>query len=200
MTPATRSLPGCSAPSLGRPAALWSSTPASTFGASRSLVPLPMPTAASWLPISMSWQWAGSCFTRPTTGYWTTTRSLPTWPNSNSTEPIPEADMSLAPINWRPDRKTLAEFSEAWMFFLGLVHPMLLKSVFLGLTLATWPIGWAVSSLTLALLYYVIFTPIGLTFKLIGRDAMKRHLDRAAPTYWEPYTPDHNPEAYLQQF
>ena len=138
--------------------------------------------------------------------------------------------MSLAPINWRPDRKTLVEFSEAWMFFLGmvaaplmlnrghlrlaaafwilavagrligLVHPMLLKSVFLGLTLATWPIGWAVSSLTLALLYYVIFTPIGLIFKLIGRDAMKRHLDRAAPTYWEPYTPDHSPEAYLQQF
>ncbi|MBV8311599.1 MAG: hypothetical protein JO344_14550 [Planctomycetaceae bacterium] len=138
--------------------------------------------------------------------------------------------MSLAPIKWRPDRKTLAEFSEAWMCFLGmvaaplllnrghlrlaaafwvlavagrligLVRPMLLKPVFLGLTLATWPIGWAVSSLTLALLYYGVFTPVGLTFKLIGRDAMKRRLDRAAPTYSEPYTPDHSPEAYLQQF
>lgn len=138
--------------------------------------------------------------------------------------------MSLVPINWRPDRKTLADFSEAWMFFLGmvaaplmfnrghprlaaacwilavagrlvgLVRPMLLNSVFVGLTLATWPIGWAISSLTLALLFYVVLTPIGLIFKLIGRDALKRRLDRAAPTYWEAYTPDHSPEAYLQQF
>src|SRR4051812_46883956 len=29
--------------------------------------------------------------------------------------------MSLVPINWRPDRKTLAEFSEFAMFFLGMV-------------------------------------------------------------------------------
>ena len=85
-------------------------------------------------------------------------------------------------------------------FALILAILSLMLLTFLGLTLATWPIGWAVSSLTLALLYYVIFTPMGLTFKLIGRDAMKRHLDRAAPTYWEPYTPDHSPEAYLQQF
>ena len=138
--------------------------------------------------------------------------------------------MSLAPINWRPDRKALAEFSEAWMFFLGmvaaplmlhrgqprlaaafwvlavagrligLIRPMLLRPVYLGLTLATWPIGWAVSGLTLALLYYGILTPIGLTFRLIGRDALNRRFDRNAPTYWEPYTPDHGPEANLRQF
>src|SRR4051812_12902288 len=102
--------------------------------------------------------------------------------------------MSLMPILWRPDRKTLAEFSEFGMFFLGMVaaplsyfrgrptlaavfwvtavtlrlvgalKPLWLRPVFLGLTLATWPIGWLVSHLTLALLYYGVITPIALAF------------------------------------
>ena len=91
--------------------------------------------------------------------------------------------MSLVSINWNPDRKTLAEFSDAWMFALGMVlapmtyfrgHPTLaaacwvaavagrivglakpewMKPVFLGMTLLTFPIGWVVSNVTLALLY-----------------------------------------------
>ncbi len=127
--------------------------------------------------------------------------------------------MALVEINWRPDRKTLAEFSEAWLFFLGMVatplayfrgHPTLaaalwiaavagrllglarpewLRPAFLGLTLLTFPIGWVVSNVVLALLYYGVFTPMALVFRLIGRDALQRRLDRDAPTYWEPYRP-----------
>lgn len=138
--------------------------------------------------------------------------------------------MSLVPINWHPDRKTLGEFSELAMFFLGMVasplaylrgrpalaaalwiaavacrllgawRPMRLRPVFLGLTLATWPIGWLVSHLTLALLYYGVITPIGLVLRLTGRDPMTRRFDRNAPTYWEPYNPDRGMDRYLRQF
>lgn len=127
--------------------------------------------------------------------------------------------MALVAINWKPDRKTLAEFSEAWLFFLGMVgaplayfrgHPRLaaalwlaavigrllglvrpqwMRPAFLGLTLLTFPIGWVVSNVVLALLYFGVFTPVALIFRLIGRDALKRTLDRQAPTYWEPYQP-----------
>ena len=138
--------------------------------------------------------------------------------------------MTLVPINWRPDRKTLAEFSEFGMFFLGMVaaplayfrgHPTLaaifwvagvagrliglvrpewLKPVFVGLTLATWPIGWVVSNLLMGLLYYGVITPIGLAIRLAGRDLLARKLDRAAETYWEPYNPDRGMDRYLRQF
>jgi hypothetical protein len=138
--------------------------------------------------------------------------------------------MSLAPINWQPDRKTLGEFSELAMFFLGmvaaplayfrgrpalagvlwvlamalrlvgLVRPAWLKPVFLGLTLATWPIGWVVSHLTLALLYHGVVAPIGLALRLLGRDPLARRFDRDAPTYWEPYNPDQGMDRYLRQF
>ena len=138
--------------------------------------------------------------------------------------------MSLASINWRPDRKTLAEFSELGMFFLGMVaaplayfrgrptlaavfwvvavvgrllgalRPEWLKPAYLGLTLATWPIGWVVSHLTLALLYYGVVTPIGLVIRALGRDPLARRFDHAATTYWEPYNPDRDMDSYLKQF
>jgi hypothetical protein len=138
--------------------------------------------------------------------------------------------MSLVPINWRPDRKTLGEFSEFGMFFLGMVAapaayfrgrpalaaafwvaavagrlvgifwPMWLRPVYLALTLATWPIGWLVSHLTLALLYHGVVTPIAVVFRLIGRDPLTRRLDPDASTYWEAYNPDRGMDRYLKQF
>ena len=136
----------------------------------------------------------------------------------------------MIPINWTPDRKTLGEFAEAGMFALGMVaapfaffrgHPFVaatfwllavimriiglarpawLKPVFLGLTLATWPIGFVVSRVALGLLYFAVFTPIALIFRLMGRDALRRSFDRKAKTYWEPYRPNRGLERYLRPF
>ena len=136
----------------------------------------------------------------------------------------------MIPINWTPDRKALSEFSEAGMFVLGmvaaplayfrdhtrfaaifwvlavalrlvgLIRPGWLKPVFLGLTLATWPIGWVVSKVSLGLLYYGIFTPIALVFRLVGRDALHRSADPKAKTYWEPYRPNRGLDRYLRPF
>src|SRR6185312_526821 len=109
--------------------------------------------------------------------------------------------MAMERINWRPDRKTLEEFSQYWLFFLGMVacplallrghgwlaaawwgaavagrlvglaRPELLRPVFVGLTAVTWPIGWVVSTGALAAIYYLVFTPVALGFRLAGRDA-----------------------------
>jgi len=136
----------------------------------------------------------------------------------------------MIPIPWTPDRKTLREFSEAALFalgmvaaplayfrgqprlastcwllavaarLLGLVRPGWLRLPFLALTLATWPIGWLVSRVALALLYFLVFTPIALTFRLLGRDALNRKFDPEAPTYWESYKPDRGLERYLRPF
>ncbi len=138
--------------------------------------------------------------------------------------------MSLVSINWNPDRKALIEFSEFGMFFLGMVaapmacfrdrptvavvfwvaavlgrlvgvmKPEWLKPIYVGLMVVTWPIGWVVSHLTLGLLFYGVITPIGLIFRLMGRDPMSRQFDRSASTYWEAYNPDRGMKRYLRQF
>ena len=139
--------------------------------------------------------------------------------------------MSLISVNWQPDRKTLAEFSEAWMVALGmfltplmyfrghawiavacwvlalvgravgLVRPMWMKPIYLGMTLLTFPIGWVISNLTLALLYYLVFTPVSWFFRLIGRDTMKRRFDPNATSYWDAYSPEAGgQQRYLRPF
>lgn len=129
-----------------------------------------------------------------------------------------------------PSAAILAEFSEFGMFFLGMLaaplalwrgHPALAGGLWLAavaLRLTGWfaptrlagvyraamavsaPIGMVVSRIALALVYYLVFTPVALVFKLIGRDALARRFDRNAKTYWEPYQPDRGPERYLRQF
>jgi hypothetical protein len=135
----------------------------------------------------------------------------------------------MTTINWDPDRRTLGEFSEFGMFFLGMVlaplalwrgqaglavgfwaaavvgrlvgafRPGWLRPVFVGMSVVTWPIGWVVSHVALALIYGLIFTPIALVFRLIGRDALARRPDRAAATYWEAYNPGAALGRYLRQ-
>jgi hypothetical protein len=45
-------------------------------------------------------------------------------------------------------------------------------------------LGFVMTRVVLTVFYFVVLTPVGLFFKLIGRDALHRELDRDAPTYW----------------
>src|SRR5262245_22242706 len=54
----------------------------------------------------------------------------------------------------------------------GLVWPRCLRPVFIGWMLAVFPVGFVVSQLVLAGLFYGCFTPLALIFRLRGRDAL----------------------------
>ena len=62
------------------------------------------------------------------------------------------------------------------------------------------PIGWTVSLIMLAILYYGLFTPIGLVFRLIGRDALQRSRRPGLETYWTPKPTTTDPRRYFKQF
>ena len=62
----------------------------------------------------------------------------------------------------------------------------------------TFPLGLAISFILLGLIYYLLFTPVALWFKVIGRDKMNRRLDRAAPSYWRERGPARAPATYLR--
>ena len=63
-----------------------------------------------------------------------------------------------------------------------------------------YPIGFVISIAIFASVYYLVVTPIGLVFKLIGRDAMNRTFDPSAETYWVPRRPPANMKRYFRQF
>ncbi len=83
---------------------------------------------------------------------------------------------------------------------LGLVAPRAIKPIYVAWMVAAFPIGWAVSFVLLALVYYVVFTGFGLVFKAFGRDPLGRSFDRHAATYWVPRRQPESIERYFKQF
>jgi hypothetical protein len=74
------------------------------------------------------------------------------------------------------------------------------RPIYFGWAYLTWPIGVAVSFVILAVVYYLVLTPIGLLRRLLGRDPMQRRFDREATTYWQPHPGRPAPERYFKTF
>jgi len=129
--------------------------------------------------------------------------------------------MRLSDINLHPDRRTLRQFAALWIIFfgaiaawksslvvagvaaaggaLGLAFPMAIRPVFVGWMILAFPIGWLISHVVLSLVYFVVFLPIGLWFRVIGRDALAlRKPDR--DTYWTEKPAQEDVSRYFRQF
>jgi len=55
----------------------------------------------------------------------------------------------------------------------SLVLPVLIRPIFVGLILLTFPIGWVVSHLLLGLIFYGVVTPIGSILRISGHDPLQ---------------------------
>ncbi len=139
--------------------------------------------------------------------------------------------MSVVQINRHPTLRQLRQFGWIWMAFvtffgavawfkfdspvlarglwvaaiavpvLGWAVPKFMRFVFLGMSYLAWPIGFVVSHLVLAGVYYLVLTPIGLLMRLFGYDSMKRTFDREATSYWVSRSPDEvDPKRHFRQF
>lgn len=85
------------------------------------------------------------------------------------------------------------------VFVLSFIPPVarILYILWMGLGIT---MGLVTSPIILALVFLVLITPVGLVFKLIQRDTMKRKMDRDAATYWEEYKETDDPATYVKQF
>jgi hypothetical protein len=82
----------------------------------------------------------------------------------------------------------------------GLLKPALVQPLFVGWMLVAFPIGVIISTVVLGLLYYGLFTPIGIVFRLWGRDALWLRKQATATSYWQPKAMAQDPRRYFQQF
>lgn len=138
--------------------------------------------------------------------------------------------MQWSDIQWQPPSRTLRQFAGLWLaFFLflawwlgwhadrptvgwvllivalvggvgGAVWPAAIKPVFVGWMVLAFPIGWFISRVILGILFYAMFTPIGLVFRLMGRDALRLRPPGGVETYWQPKEQAMDPRSYLRQF
>jgi hypothetical protein len=83
---------------------------------------------------------------------------------------------------------------------LALLAPRALRPLHVLLTAISLPIGLVISHVLMALLYYGLFTPMALVFRLMGRDALERRFDREAASYWKKRKPVADSSQYYRQF
>lgn len=138
--------------------------------------------------------------------------------------------MSMLAINWHPSRKDLRAFAAIWFVFfgligvwfylgggtpwayntlwgiaiaggaLGLAAPVWLRLVYVGWMLAAYPIGWLVSHLILAFVFYGLLLPIGLACRVLGYDPMHRAIKRGTSSYWTERLQAVDIKRYFRQF
>jgi len=138
--------------------------------------------------------------------------------------------MKLIQIDHNPSRKQLNVFGVLWLVFfsviggivlnksgsvqvaaavwvlavavpvVGWIAPAFMRIVYLGMSYATYPIGFVISHLILVFVYYLVITPIGLMMRLFRYDPMNRHFDKSADTYWCKRKQDESLSAYFRQF
>jgi hypothetical protein len=83
---------------------------------------------------------------------------------------------------------------------LGLSAPRAVRPVFVVLMVINYPIGWVVTHVVMALIFYVVVTPLGVIMRLCGRDPMERRFDPNAKTYWKPRRTETDSSRYFRQF
>ena len=138
--------------------------------------------------------------------------------------------MRWSDIPFSPSPRMLREFAAIWLVFfggmaawqglvrgrtgvalalaalavvvggIGLARPGFVRPIFVGWMVLAFPIGWTVSLLLLGLVYYGLFLPIGLVFRLTGRDALQVRPRPGAATYWTPHAAPADVRRYFRQF
>lgn len=78
-----------------------------------------------------------------------------------------------------------------WFFgFAGLIlalaffAPIVLKPLFKVITTVGHAIGWVNTRILLGIIFYVIFTPIGILSRLLRKDLLDKRLNKDAKSYW----------------
>lgn len=66
------------------------------------------------------------------------------------------------------------------------LKPSLFRWVFTGWLLLAFPVGWVSSQVALAAIFYCVFTPTALIFRVLRRDRLGLHQRRGASSYWLP--------------
>jgi hypothetical protein len=138
--------------------------------------------------------------------------------------------MRWSDIPFDPTRKTLRQFAGLWLVFFGgmalwqalvrknpnlglsigalalvvglagLTRPEWVRLIYIGWMVLAFPIGWTISQAMLLAMYFGLFTPIGLVFRVIGRDPLHRTRRAGVESYWTPKPAPAGVTSYFKQF
>jgi len=87
------------------------------------------------------------------------------------------------------------------LFVAGIAIPIILKPVYWVWMVFATILGWIMTRVILTLLFYAIFTPIGLISRLLGKQYLQLKWDCSKSSYWNLKTTEtFKKENYERQF
>lgn len=138
--------------------------------------------------------------------------------------------MKWSDIQFQPTKKVLRQFAAAWLLFLlvwaahqwlarghqkaalvlaalaivvgglGLAVPATIRWLYVGCMIVAFPVGWVVSQVMLAILYFCVITPVALFFRLRGRDLLHRAPPREGASFWTTKSLPEDVRRYFRQY
>ena len=82
----------------------------------------------------------------------------------------------------------------------GFLAPDLVRPVFAALMVLTKPVGRMISLLVLAAVYFAVFTPLGILFRLAGRDSLTLRRRPPGGSFWAAVPEPGDLRRYLKQY
>jgi hypothetical protein len=82
---------------------------------------------------------------------------------------------------------------------LGLAKPGAVRWFYVLWMVLVFPIGWVVSQVMLAVLFYLVLTPAAILFRLRGRDLLARKKPNTV-TFWRPKHTPEDVRRYFKQY
>ena len=82
----------------------------------------------------------------------------------------------------------------------GIISPGAIRWIYSGWMVAVFPIGWTISRIILAAMFYLVFTPVALVFRLIGRDALRLRPQDASSQWAPKQGAGSSSDQYFRQF
>ena len=87
------------------------------------------------------------------------------------------------------------------LFFTAITIPFILKPVYWIWMIFAIILGWFMTRVILSLLFYVVFTSIGLTLRFFGKKFLDLRWDKSKESYWNFRSNEHlQKENYEKQF
>jgi len=138
--------------------------------------------------------------------------------------------MKWSDIQFQPTKKVLRQFAVAWLVFLlawaahqwlarghqqtalvlgvlavvvgglGLLVPATIRWIYIGCMIVAFPVGWVVSLVMLAVMFYGVITPMALFFRVRGRDLLHRAPPTEQASFWTAKSLPLDVRRYFRQY
>ena len=81
----------------------------------------------------------------------------------------------------------------------GLLAPLHLGRVYAVWMKFAFLLGWVNSRILLSIIFFLIFTPVGIVSRILGRDALDRRIDRETESYWVERSPTQSIQEHCER-